>query len=237
MSHTTHLTHMGSTFPLPLPLPLPVSERQQAGSPAGSRAQASAQDPSPGHPPAERHQRLLRPKQGEPPVSDATPQTISDSDVEFRDTKCVYFVHKYNFLYQHWCVCLCVSVPIIATAVQEELETGSASSGDASCATSTVKLTSDDLTTQLYFISASVINNKKGFQIEWFQNKSGCVFPPQAEKHHPALVKVLCSELGVEPEALLDFELCLTDTQPAVSLNINRWLPVTEVRSVCPPVD
>uniref|UniRef100_A0A3P8TX32 Aspartyl aminopeptidase n=1 Tax=Amphiprion percula TaxID=161767 RepID=A0A3P8TX32_AMPPE len=33
--------------------------------------------------------------------------------------------------------------------------------------------------------------------------------------HHPALVKVLCSELGVEPEALLDFELCLTDTQPA----------------------
>uniref|UniRef100_A0A3Q4HFG9 Aspartyl aminopeptidase n=1 Tax=Neolamprologus brichardi TaxID=32507 RepID=A0A3Q4HFG9_NEOBR len=64
-------------------------------------------------------------------------------------------------------------VPIIATAVQEELETGSASSGDASSAAST------------------------------------------AEKHHPALVKVLCSELGVEPEALLDFELCLADTQPA----------------------
>uniref|UniRef100_A0A3Q0RXP1 Aspartyl aminopeptidase n=1 Tax=Amphilophus citrinellus TaxID=61819 RepID=A0A3Q0RXP1_AMPCI len=57
-------------------------------------------------------------------------------------------------------------VPIIATVVQEELETGSASSGDA-------------------------------------------------EKHHPALVKVLCSELNVEPEALLDFELCLADTQPA----------------------
>ncbi|XP_056883763.1 aspartyl aminopeptidase isoform X1 [Takifugu flavidus] len=64
-------------------------------------------------------------------------------------------------------------VPIIATAVQEELETGSASSGDASSATTT------------------------------------------AEKHHAALVKVLCAELGVEPEALLDFELCLTDTQPA----------------------
>ncbi|KAM6958604.1 aspartyl aminopeptidase isoform 2-T2 [Tautogolabrus adspersus] len=63
-------------------------------------------------------------------------------------------------------------VPIIATAVQEELETGSASCGDASCATST------------------------------------------AEKHHPVLVKVLCSELGVAPEALLDFELCLADTQP-----------------------
>ncbi|XP_038158190.1 aspartyl aminopeptidase isoform X2 [Cyprinodon tularosa] len=64
-------------------------------------------------------------------------------------------------------------VPIIATAVQEELETGSSSSGDASCAANT------------------------------------------AEKHHPALVKVLCSELGVQPDALLDFELCLTDTQPA----------------------
>ncbi|XP_018516790.1 aspartyl aminopeptidase isoform X1 [Lates calcarifer] len=64
-------------------------------------------------------------------------------------------------------------VPIIATVVQEELETGSASSGDASCAAST------------------------------------------AEKHQPALVKVLCSELGVKPEALLDFELCLADTQPA----------------------
>ncbi|XP_028990235.1 aspartyl aminopeptidase [Betta splendens] len=64
-------------------------------------------------------------------------------------------------------------VPIIATAVQEELETGSVPSGDANCPSST------------------------------------------AEKHHPALVKVLCSELDVEPEALLDFELCLTDTQPA----------------------
>uniref|UniRef100_A0A3P8S2X5 Aspartyl aminopeptidase n=1 Tax=Amphiprion percula TaxID=161767 RepID=A0A3P8S2X5_AMPPE len=61
-------------------------------------------------------------------------------------------------------------VPIIATAVQEELETGCTSSGDASSA---------------------------------------------AEKHHPALVKVCVQSWGVEPEALLDFELCLTDTQPA----------------------
>uniref|UniRef100_A0A8D0ASD8 Aspartyl aminopeptidase n=1 Tax=Sander lucioperca TaxID=283035 RepID=A0A8D0ASD8_SANLU len=60
-------------------------------------------------------------------------------------------------------------VPIIATVVQEELETGCASSGDAAC----------------------------------------------AEKHHPALVNVLCSELAMEPETLLDFELCLADTQPA----------------------
>uniref|UniRef100_A0A673HLT0 Aspartyl aminopeptidase n=1 Tax=Sinocyclocheilus rhinocerous TaxID=307959 RepID=A0A673HLT0_9TELE len=35
-----------------------------------------------------------------------------------------------------------------------------------------------------------------------------------AEKHHPALIQMLCGHLGVEPNALLDFELCLTDTQP-----------------------
>ncbi|XP_052355918.1 aspartyl aminopeptidase isoform X2 [Oncorhynchus keta] len=63
-------------------------------------------------------------------------------------------------------------VPILATAVQEELETGYCSTGDACDATTF------------------------------------------AEKHHPALVKVLCSELDVQPEALLDFELCLADTQP-----------------------
>uniref|UniRef100_A0A8C7QEQ1 Aspartyl aminopeptidase n=1 Tax=Oncorhynchus mykiss TaxID=8022 RepID=A0A8C7QEQ1_ONCMY len=66
-------------------------------------------------------------------------------------------------------------VPILATAVQEELETGCCSTGD--------------------YISPSLSL-------------------VQAEKHHPALVKVLCSELDVQPEALLDFELCLADTQP-----------------------
>lgn len=36
-------------------------------------------------------------------------------------------------------ILLCCSVPIIATAVQEELVTGSASSGDASTAAITVR--------------------------------------------------------------------------------------------------
>ncbi|XP_008394645.2 aspartyl aminopeptidase [Poecilia reticulata] len=67
----------------------------------------------------------------------------------------------------------CFRVPILGTAVQEELETGSSSSGDTSSAANT------------------------------------------ADKHHPALVRVLCSELGVQPDSLLDFELCLVDTQPA----------------------
>lgn len=80
------------------------------------------------------------------------------------------------------------------------------------------------------------INEQDGHSSEWGRGKKvfsalcsgkrrktrGGVFHPQAEKHHAALVKVLCAELGVEPEALLDFELCLTDTQPAVSAQRNR---------------
>uniref|UniRef100_A0A671M653 Aspartyl aminopeptidase n=1 Tax=Sinocyclocheilus anshuiensis TaxID=1608454 RepID=A0A671M653_9TELE len=38
--------------------------------------------------------------------------------------------------------------------------------------------------------------------------------PHLAEKHHPPLVQMLCGQLGVELNALLDFELCLADTQP-----------------------
>nr|KAG5705671.1 hypothetical protein BaRGS_026610 [Batillaria attramentaria] len=34
-------------------------------------------------------------------------------------------------------------------------------------------------------------------------------------KHSPALIKLLCQELQVSPDQLLDFELCLADTQPA----------------------
>uniref|UniRef100_A0A8B9JBJ3 Aspartyl aminopeptidase n=1 Tax=Astyanax mexicanus TaxID=7994 RepID=A0A8B9JBJ3_ASTMX len=66
-------------------------------------------------------------------------------------------------------------VPFLATAVQEELETGSAAS---------------------VFVCVT------------------CHFTPQPEKHHPALIRLLCGELGVEPDTLLDFELCLADTQP-----------------------
>ena len=64
--------------------------------------------------------------------------------------------------------------------------------------------------------------NENHRQMKWINGRSKwkcCIpVPPQAEKHHPVLVKVLCSELGVDPDALLDFELCLADTQPGVSL-------------------
>ncbi|TSK62561.1 Receptor-type tyrosine-protein phosphatase-like N [Bagarius yarrelli] len=66
-------------------------------------------------------------------------------------------------------------VPLLATAIQAELETGvsAASSSDACSAVST------------------------------------------ADKHHPALVQLLSNELRVKSDVLLDFELCLADTQPA----------------------
>ncbi|ESO86808.1 hypothetical protein LOTGIDRAFT_220342 [Lottia gigantea] len=37
----------------------------------------------------------------------------------------------------------------------------------------------------------------------------------QSEKHTPSLVILLCEELSIQTENLLDFELCLADTQPA----------------------
>ncbi|XP_038077406.1 aspartyl aminopeptidase-like isoform X3 [Patiria miniata] len=36
-----------------------------------------------------------------------------------------------------------------------------------------------------------------------------------SSKHHPILINLLCKDLSVSPEQILDFELCLTDTQPA----------------------
>lgn len=59
-----------TSFILPFSCLSVWAEWHQAGSPAGPRSQAGAQDPSLGHSPAERHQRLVRPQQGEPPVSE-----------------------------------------------------------------------------------------------------------------------------------------------------------------------
>uniref|UniRef100_A0A2C9K4Q3 Aspartyl aminopeptidase n=1 Tax=Biomphalaria glabrata TaxID=6526 RepID=A0A2C9K4Q3_BIOGL len=46
---------------------------------------------------------------------------------------------------------------------------------------------------------------------------SSCASGPasQSSKHSPTLVKLLCQELKIEPEQMLDFDLCLADTQPA----------------------
>ncbi|XP_072048354.1 aspartyl aminopeptidase-like [Amphiura filiformis] len=37
----------------------------------------------------------------------------------------------------------------------------------------------------------------------------------QSAKHHPALMNLICKQLSVQPDQILDFELCLADTQPA----------------------
>ena len=39
----------------------------------------------------------------------------------------------------------------------------------------------------------------------------------QSDKHQPLLVQMLCDELNVSQNQLLDFDLHLADTQPAVS--------------------
>ncbi|CAD5110925.1 DgyrCDS284 [Dimorphilus gyrociliatus] len=40
-------------------------------------------------------------------------------------------------------------------------------------------------------------------------------FPKIAENHHSCLISAICGELDVSVESIIDFELCLTDTQPA----------------------
>ncbi|XP_076093423.1 aspartyl aminopeptidase-like isoform X2 [Mytilus galloprovincialis] len=37
----------------------------------------------------------------------------------------------------------------------------------------------------------------------------------QCDKHQPALVKLICDELKISPDQMMDFELCVADTQPA----------------------
>merc|ERR1719383_999682 len=38
----------------------------------------------------------------------------------------------------------------------------------------------------------------------------------QASKHHPILVKLICDQLAINADQLMDFELCLADASPAV---------------------
>ncbi|XP_013418902.1 aspartyl aminopeptidase-like [Lingula anatina] len=40
-------------------------------------------------------------------------------------------------------------------------------------------------------------------------------FKQEADKHHPVLVHILSGELGMTADQIMDFELCLADTQPA----------------------
>ncbi|XP_062610409.1 aspartyl aminopeptidase-like [Saccostrea cucullata] len=46
------------------------------------------------------------------------------------------------------------------------------------------------------------------------ENKKEEGFKLEKDKHQPLLVKLICDALNIQPEQMLDFELCLADTQP-----------------------
>jgi hypothetical protein len=67
-------------------------------------------------------------------------------------------------------------LPVLATSVQEQLDTGSKSSAEVP--------------------------------------EGGA----QHDKHHPLLIRLLCDEMGIKPEQIVDFELCLADASPPVCM-------------------
>lgn len=99
-------------------------------------------------------------------------------------------------------------VPILATAIQEELEKGTPEPGPPSA---TVR--SSPGTGRVGRVETDQ-SPRKGQRDEQVQLPTSPAL--QDERHHSVLMSLLCTHLGLSPDNIMEMELCLADTQPAV---------------------
>lgn len=120
-------------------------------------------------------------------------------------------------------------VPILATAVQEELEKGTPEPGPLSA---TVRSSPDP----------GRVGRVETDQFPREGQRDEQVYLPtspalQDERHHSVLMSLLCTHLGLSPDSIMEMELCLADTQPAVrsGCRILWWGPPGSLSAIAYP--
>ena len=117
-------------------------------------------------------------------------------------------------------------VPILATAVQEELEKGTPEPGPlsavvrASCSWEGVSRGEE----------TGPLRGERGRSGPSSQHPSAL----QDDRHHSVLMSLLCAHLGLSSEDILEMELCLADTQPAVRNSCRHSWVGTSGIPACP---